>query len=284
MNNTLLVLTDFSDNAWSGIRYSAFLAEQFQWKLHILHTYAPSANLTFQDHFGEAVAEVQRKEGESKMKTLAAKLTDLHPDSRVTTACMFGDVADTVLNLLQENSYVFVVMGTAGASGLKKSTLGSTTLNLIKCCPIGIIAVPEQLGQSKVEKVGLLTNFKNNERTLLQSLTDRVPGTLDLLLMHVTEKGITAAPETINSLTAAFADKLQFNSIKYIEKNAVYRLDYYMPIPRAIDWMIEKEGVDLLVVCYNRKSFFTRFMSRNLPKYISNNLLIPTYFRSESFL
>ncbi|WDF66907.1 universal stress protein [Sphingobacterium oryzagri] len=284
MNNTLLVLTDFSDNAWSGLRYSAFLAEQFQWKLHILHTYTLSANLTFQDHFGEDVAEVLRKEREAKMKTLAANLADLHPESSVTTACMLGEVADTVLNLLEENSYAFVVMGTAGAGGLKKRTLGSTTLNLIKCCPIGIIAVPEHYKQPKLEKVGLLTNFKNNERTLLQSLTDRVPTTLDLLLMHVTEKDITAAPETITSLTEAFADKIQFNSVKYIEKNAVYRLDYYMPIPRAIDWMIEKEGVDLLIVCYNRKSFFTRFLSRNLPKFISNNLLIPTYFRSESFL
>ncbi|KGE12663.1 universal stress protein [Sphingobacterium deserti] len=284
MNNTLLVLTDFSDNAWSGIRYSAFLAEQFQWKLHILHTYTLSANLTFQDHFGEDMAEVQREERESKVDILLTNLTALHPHCNVTTACMQGDVADTVLNLLQENSYTFVVMGTAGASGLKKRTLGSNTLNMIKCCPLGIIAVPEQLEQSKLEKVGLLTNFKNNERTLLQSLTDRVPRSLDLLLMHVTEKDITAAPETITSLTTAFDDKLQLNSIKYIEKNAVYRLDYYMPIPRAIDWMIEKEGVDLLLVCYNRKSFFTRFISRNLPKYISNNLLIPTYFKSESFL
>lgn len=284
MNNTLLVLTDFSDNAWSGICYAAFLAKRFQWKLHILHTYTPPTNLTFEKHAGEDVGQRQRDECEEKMRTLAASLTDLNSALAVTTACMLGEVADTVLQLLQENSYAFVLMGTAGAGGLKKRTLGSNTLALIKRSPIGVIAVPEHLEQPKLDKLGLLTNFKDNERTLLQSVTDRMPSKLDLLLMHVTEKDIAAAPEKIEAMIAAIAKQLKLDNITYAEKNAVYRLDYYMPVPGAIDWLIDKEGVDLLIVCYNRKSFFTRFLSRDLPKFISNNLLIPTYFRSESFL
>ncbi|MGE8425329.1 MAG: hypothetical protein ACN6PI_21005, partial [Sphingobacterium siyangense] len=73
--------------------------------------------------------------------------------------------------------------------------------------------------------------------------------------------------------------QFSFNKIDYVEKNAVNRLDYNMPIPRCIDYMVEIEAIDLLLVSYIPKSFFKSIFSRNLTKAIYRNLTVPTFFK-----
>jgi len=40
MNKTILVLTDFSENSWTAITYASYLAQEFNCRVQLLHTYS----------------------------------------------------------------------------------------------------------------------------------------------------------------------------------------------------------------------------------------------------
>lgn len=167
-------------------------------------------------------------------------------------------------------------MGAKGKGMIQKAVLGSNTFALIKKSPIGVLAVPITFQKFRLQNIGLLSNFKASEYDLLDSFTLRVPEKFNLSLLHVTQKYISPKQEDIEQKLSA---QLSFNKIDYVEKNAVNRLDYNMPIPRCIDYMVEIEAIDLLLVSYSPKSFFKSIFSRNLTKAIYRNLTVPTFFK-----
>ncbi|MBD1432030.1 universal stress protein [Sphingobacterium sp. DN00404] len=278
MKNAILVPTDFSDNARTAVIYAAHYAAKHNWQIHLLHTYHEFSNARAGIKFTEEVRTSMSETATQNMKKLEADLRVQFPDIVFTSACMLGDLSKTVLDLLQTDQYNFLIMGTKGASHIKSATIGSNTFELIKKSPIGVLAVPENYQHFKLAKIGLLTNFKESEAQLLRSFTARIQATLDLVLLHVTEKEESPALTDVEFWKEQIVQRFPIKNIDYCEKNAVYRLDYNMPIPKCIDWMIEKTQVDLLLVAYNRKSFFAQLFSRSLTKSIAHNLLIPTFF------
>lgn len=278
MKNTILVPTDFSDNARTAIMYAAHLATKRNWRLHILHTYQEFNSARVGIKFTEEVRVSMLETARQNMEKLTTELHIQLPDLKFTTACILGDLSKTVLNLLQADQYNFLIMGTKGAGRIKSATIGSNTFELIKKSPIGVLAIPDEYQNFKLEKVGMLTNFKETEAQLLRSFTTRIQATLDLVLLHVTEKEASPAIADVEFWKEQISQQFPVKNIDYYEKNAVYRLDYNMPIPKCIDWMIEKSQVDLLLVSYNRKSFFAELFSRSLTKSIAHNILTPTYF------
>lgn len=278
MKNAILVPTDFSDNALTATIYAAHLATKHNWRLHILHTYHEFSNARVGRQFTEEVRASMSETAAQNMEKLEATLREQFPDLLFTSACMLGDLSKTVLDLLRTEQYNFLVMGTKGAGRIKSATIGSNTFELIKKSPIGVLAVPESYTDFQLGKIGLLTNFKESESQLLRSFTARIQATLDLVLLHVTEKEESPATADVEFWKEQITQRFPINKVDYCEKNAVYRLDYHMSIPKCINWMIEKTQVDLLLVSYNRKSFFAQLFSRNLTKAIAHNLLIPTFF------
>lgn len=278
MKNAILVPTDFSDNAWRATLYAANLATKYNWRLHILHTYYEFSNARAGLKFTEEVRASMAETAAASMEKLEAGLREQFPNLVFTTACMLGDLSKTVLDVLHTDQYNFLIMGTKGAGRIKSATIGSNTFELIKKSPIGVLAVPETHQDFQLEKIGMLTNFKESEAQLLGSFTARIQATLDLVLLHVTEKEESPATADVEFWKEQIAQRFPVNTISYCEKNAVYRLDYNMPVPKCIDWMTEKMQVDLLLASYNRKSFFTQLLSRNLTKAIAHNLSVPTFF------
>ena len=278
MKNVILVPTDFSKNAWTATVYAAQLATKYNWKLHILHTYQEFSNTLAGIRFTEEIRASVLDTASQRMKQLETDLQARFPELVFTSACMLGDLSKTVLDLLRTDHYNFLIMGTKGAGRIKSATIGTNTFELIKKSPIGVLAVPEEYRDFKLEKIGILTNFKESEAQLLHSFIARIQATLNLSLLHVTEKEESPARSDIEFWKEQILQRFPVNNIEYCEKNAVYRLDYNMPVPKCIDWMIEKTGIDLLLVSYNRKSFFTQIFSRNLAQTIAHNVSIPTFF------
>lgn len=278
MKNVILVPTDFSKNAWTATVYAAQLATKYNWKLHILHTYQEFSNTLAGIRFTEEIRASVLDTASQRMKQLETDLQARFPELVFTSACMLGDLSKTVLDLLRTDHYNFLIMGTKGAGRIKSATIGTNTFELIKKSPIGVLAVPEEYRDFKLEKIGILTNFKESEAQLLHSFIARIQATLNLSLLHVTEKEESPARSDIEFWKEQILQRFPVNNIDYCEKNAVYRLDYNMPVPKCIDWMIEKTAIDLLLVSYNRKSFFTQIFSRNLAQTIAHNVSIPTFF------
>jgi nucleotide-binding universal stress UspA family protein len=280
MNKTILVLTDFSENSWTAITYASYLAREFNWTVQLLHTFTSiiKDNINLQLENTSFISP--KEQGEDMLVEWRARLDNVFPNLRCEMLCLPGDLIKTVLDLLHQHEYSFIVMGAKGKGMIKKAFLGSNTFALIKKSPIGVLAVPITFTKFQLLNIGLLSNFKESEYDLLGSFTTRLPTNFKLTLLHVTQKYISPKQEDIEEWKKKLSSRFSLNEIDYLEKNAVNRLDYNMPIPRCIAYMVETGAIDFLLVSYSPKSFFKSMFSRNLTKAIYRNLAVPTFFKS----
>ena len=281
MNKTILVLTDFSENSWTAINYAAHLAKKFNWKIQLLHTYTNTIKDSINTQLENTAFISQKEQAESMLVECRTRLDNAFPNLSCEMLCLPGGLIKIVLDLLKINEYTFIVMGAKGKGMIKKAFLGSNTFALIKKSPIGVLAVPITFTKFQLLNVGLLSNFKESESDLLGSITTQLSTNFKLSLLHVTQKYISPKQEDIEEWKQKLSSKFSFDQIAYLEKNAVNRLDYNMPIPRCIEYMVEIGGIDLLLVSYSPKSFFKSLFSRNLTKAIYRNLAVPTFFKND---
>jgi len=280
MNKTILVLTDFSENSWTAITYASYLAKEFNWRVQLLHTYSSTIKDNINIQFENPAFISQKERAESLLEEWRKRLDNAFPNLGCEMLCLPGDLIKTVLDLLPQQEYTFIVMGAKGKGMIKKAFLGSNTFALIKKSPIGVLAIPITFTKFQLLNVGLLSNFKESEYDLLGSFTSLLSTNFKLSLLHVTQKYISPKQEDVEEWKQKLSSKFSFYQIDYLEKNAVNRLDYNMPIPRCIEYMVEQGGIDLLLVSYSPKSFFKSLFSRNLTKAIYRNLAVPTFFKS----
>jgi len=279
MKHALLVPTDFSENAWVAAQYAAELAKKYDWNIQILHVYQTFSRLLATQEFKDEVSKHNIAAAEDDMEIFYNRFKEAYPDIDSTAACMEGNLNDIVLSLIDENSIKFIVTGTKGASGLVNVAIGSNTYELIRHSPIGVLAVPANYGEFRLEKIGVLTNFKDNDIDILDEFIARTSPSLKVSLLHINEAARRPNSEDITFWKEKVMKALGSNEVTYHDYEMVNRLDVNIPITYAVERLVEDEDVDVLLVSYTRKSFFRNLFSRSLPKVIANNLKVPTFFK-----
>src|SRR5690606_38521418 len=115
---SILVPTDFSENAFVAAAYACALAGASKQKVQLLHVY-----IALYSGFGEegnSVKQIKLAETESvaAMKNLLDTLTRQFPDVDVEGECIKGFMIDVVTNKLKRNENSLVIMGTKGATNI----------------------------------------------------------------------------------------------------------------------------------------------------------------------
>src|SRR5687768_4844659 len=103
---TILTLTDFSGNSNNGLAFAAELAKRGSARLILMHT------LQNRGEENEALQKLKTAEAELKSKFGAELNCTIHVAQ--------GNLADTVDDIKKRQQIDLLVMGTKGASGLKR--------------------------------------------------------------------------------------------------------------------------------------------------------------------
>lgn len=281
MNNAILVPTDFSNNALAATKYAAFIATKFNCDLHLLHVYTTYTRAMAGPDFNEQLETHAAERAEENMKLLQDQVEYIYPQVHITSACVRGNLTSEVLKLIKTDAVRFVVMGTKGISGLKNVTIGSNTFDLIQQSPIGILAVPEAYDNPKMERIGMLTNFKESESALLNAFIDRTTAAIEMCLLHVSEPRKAPSDVDIEFWTKVISKRSKVEQVYFKWDEMVKRLDNTESVPNSIEKLIKQNDIDVLLVSYNRKSFFRQIFSKSLTKAIANNLSVPAYFKRD---
>ncbi len=157
---TIIFPTDYSETALEAGKVAVWLAQKFQSKLIFFHSIV---NYIQPDTPPEIILEMTESikvKEEENLRAYANELLDAHaplfPKSNLV--CILEDsflLTDSLVAVSEDNTADLVVMGTTGASGLKKIFFGSNTANFISKTPCNVLAVPQ--GFSK--RVGEMRTF-----------------------------------------------------------------------------------------------------------------------------
>lgn len=165
---TILVPTDFSDNAVNAMKYAIRLAAKLNSKLIFFHsTHVPLRV----ELFGIPVSEMKKLEKQdvvNKTAILQNMLSKLYREMHVTLDAARVKlvvkneilIVEDIIVVAQHSKAGLIVMGTHGASGINK-LFGSTTSLLISKCEAPVLAIPPKYLFREIKNMLYFSDLRN---------------------------------------------------------------------------------------------------------------------------
>lgn len=137
---TILVPTDFSENANQALKYAAVLAKKTGAEIMLLYVYdimVPADGTPLMPYAHELMAEES-----NKMLTQTA--TNLIPtEIKYRYKSILGSAVHKIVKEARENNADLIVMGIRGTNRLSQIIIGSTTTSVLRNTKIPVFVIPE---------------------------------------------------------------------------------------------------------------------------------------------
>ena len=158
---TILVPTDFSENANNAMRYALEIAEQTGTSITALYVVYPNEgvdNNMYAAFFIDDYVQ-QRLDG---MKEWVTKFTGRESleEVDIRLECKVGFPVGTICQMAEDLGASLIVMGTTGATGLYGVLLGTTTAGVLSRSKMPVFVVPPKAVFQNAARFALATDFK----------------------------------------------------------------------------------------------------------------------------
>ena len=263
----ILVPTDFSELSKIAVQYAVKIANELNGNVTLFHVISleqkVKATLRMQTKSRDVLKNIKQN-FQSLVDDVSLEMEIGRPLSfKVAEGMSFED---TIMKESKKLRSGLIVMGTRGASGLKKAVLGSNTASLIGVSHIPVLAVPEHAEFNTFRNVIYATDLKNLEAELgiLMPYVEQFESIVHIL--HIVESGsdIEAAELEIETVIK-----------KSGYKNIVTLVTFDPDIDGAIDQYISVSKADLLTMFTHEPSFFEKVFDRSVTRKMAFQSKIP---------
>ena len=168
---TILVPTDFSNNATNDLNYAAALASWAKGHIIILHAIELQA-------FCDAWGQIAVKPDVRLEPYYYAKLNQISGQLRlengfkftVETVCVHGELRPNLEALVKSKNVDLVVMGTQGAGTFGQKIFGTQTVDFIRVANCPVLAVPAKARYHEMTKIVFASDLEREEEIFLNQL------------------------------------------------------------------------------------------------------------------
>ena len=270
----ILIPTDFSENSWNAIVYALNFFEGTPCNFYFLHvntintlvgvetTYIPTQSV-INEAFVKP-SKTQLTELLNRINTLSLK-TEHH----FFTLSDCNYFIDSIRKHVSENKIDMIVMGTKGASGLKKLIIGSNTGDVITRVHCSTLVVPENAKYSDPKEIAFPTDFSSFYSTKLLKpvleILEKHKAAISVL--HINKKGSKLnLDQQINK--GYLEDYFANNNYKFYHLTNNH-------IESAIETFVEDHDVNLITMVAKNLNYFQRILFHPTVQQISYHTDIP---------
>lgn len=266
----ILLPTDFSKLSVIPVYYAAKLARKINAEIILFNGVnleaTPRASTSFKT---TQLLDVMCKNALTDLENLADKLKeDIGEDLKVSWAMANGAPMEKVVETFTlENKIDLIVMGTKGASGLKKVLMGSNTAAVIAFSSIPVIAVPEFAYFSHIHKIVYASDFQNVENEIEALLPFARLFEASIQLLHV------VSPNTPPPVAAEILEKALIDNYHYPNLSVHHLVNE--KVLEAIDGFIAENGADILAMFTHKPTFFEKLFGQSVTREMAFHSNIP---------
>lgn len=278
MDKKILVLTDFSENAYDATLFACALAVQKQYSIHLLHYYTVKSS-----HFDEEEDKNMRDnshllKADLEILELFEKLEVQFPSLKITVSCKRGLLEEKLQKELKDLSIEMIVLGAKGTSQHQSVFWGTTTAMITEKSSVPVWVIPKGFNRYKAENAGLLTNFKVEELETLKKYIQSNGAIENLNLLHVIKKNEKHIVNRLESWIINIKDWQRIKNVSYKIGNIEESDKEMDTVPEVINYLIKENNLDCILVTKTRRSFFKRLFEKSVSKSLTTQLICPAFF------
>ncbi|HOX83499.1 MAG TPA: universal stress protein [Chryseolinea sp.] len=265
----ILVPTDLSDLSKVAIEYAIKMANKLDGNITLLHvvTVIQPTRATMRIKFKSLEQELV----DTAKEDLDHLLAEVSKGRKLSQPIKIKIVKGTSFNATVKREAKklrigLIVMGTRGASGLKKYVLGSSTTSVIEVSSVPVLAVPELGAFKNFKNVVYATDLKHVEKEIKTLLPYLEISGSTIHLIHVTN-----AQKNVLSIEA----KIDASVMKSGYGNVIVRVLVNKNVDHAIESYVEAINADLLTMFTHEPSFYEKMFDRSMTRKMAFQSKIP---------
>ncbi|AXP82906.1 Universal stress protein family protein [Mariniflexile rhizosphaerae] len=269
----ILLPTDFSKNSINAINYAMELYKNVPCVFYILNVQKTSSFISDDIMVANASATIYNTIVDAAKKSITniiAKIEARYNNEKhqFKTIVDYDNFVDSINQVSKKYKIDLIIMGTKGASGLKKVLFGSNTVHVIKRSNVAVLAIPDNCKFSGLEKIAFTTSFKKlykkDDFNLLSSMVSL--NYSKLYVLHVICDD--AYSDELNSGIDFFKSNFRYPIFKYLQvnDNDVYKAVHEFAVTNAIK---------MIAMTVNKYSFFERLFNKHAFENMAYNIDIP---------
>lgn len=264
--NNILVPTDFSPTATKALQFALLLARHTGGSILLCHVFTPVES-TFIDteekrrQHNEATRSQCFEQLEALRASVAAEAEGLTINTCVERTPLVGNLIKSA----QEHNCQLIVMGTHGATGMKKMVIGSVASEVAEESSLPVLLVPEQHLVQSPGKMVFATTFRQQEAGALeQTITLAQACKASLTLVHVC--AADGDPVEMGLEQRKFHAFVQPLQERYPQVPMTMKLLCGDNPYEILEHLDKQFQYDLLIIVKRAKGFLEGLFSRSLPK------------------
>lgn len=160
----ILLPTDFSDNAYNAFEFAKKIAKDNASTITLLFAY-----YSIYDFASQSTTIMSQLE-ESAEKAMEELKDGENNGVKVDHKIVRGSVATAVTSTAYLENYDLIIMGTQGASGIRKALVGSNTSHVIKDSRVPVLAVPYHSTYEMIKEITVSIEKSKSQKKFFDRL------------------------------------------------------------------------------------------------------------------
>ena len=274
MKNILLP-TDFSENSWNAIVFALKFFEKNSCTFYLLHVNSLSyvaANdspyVQTKDFIENTFTKPAKKRLKAMMERVTTELPD-NPNHHFFTLTDYNFFVDSVRNQVSEKKIDMIVMGTKGASGLKKVIIGSNAADVIKKVQCPALVVPEDAKFTDLKEVAFPTDY------LLTYAVDLLNPLYNILETHNSSLQVLHVTNKKDTLTIAQQDNKDVLQEYFHKFECTFHQLTNRNVEDAIESFVQIRDIKMVAMVAKNINYFQRILFHNKIEEITYHTHIP---------
>jgi len=272
----ILIPTDFSENSWNAVKFALAFFKDTACDFYLLHVtliynYASGESQIMPLPSIEVIDKTVLKQAKTNLKNLIKKINELppNPKHKFYTLNNYDYFIDAVRSHVDEKDIDLIVMGTKGASGLKKVMIGSNTGDLITRIKCPVLIVPENAVFKDIKEIAFPTDYQ------LFYPTKILKDILEVTKMYDSFLRIVQIVKKDEETTDFQLENKEFLANFFTEEKHSFHRITNKKIEDGVQSFVESRDIDLIIMIAKSLNLFQRILFRPTVEEISYHTEIP---------
>jgi len=261
----ILCPIDFSEVSLNALEFAVAIGEKEKSDITLLNIFTPADfnKILNTEHVKEEYEKLQEI-AESKLKAISEEILLL--SKKRLSSCNYilrsGKIVDVLSELVGEQLYELIVVGTTGHSAYDRKYLGGQAQKIIEHTECSVMSVPENASYQGIKKIVYATDYQEEDKLAIQQIISMAKDLkAEVTILHVSHHN-----DTIDkAMYEDFKDELE----RFVQnKNVVFDRVVFDHVAKGLDEYVKTNKADLLVLLNKKRNFFESLFHKSLIEHL----------------